>query len=179
MRDMRRRTASALDEVVVTAKSLEDDLPQQLSNTVRASIPSRRRGFRTAATWMLPAHWSLGPGLYISPRNGLRLVQISLRLKNSRCSVLVDGIRINNRLYAGTTPRYAAAGMIERIEVLNGVKRCSTERRRWPARSISSPRLFRPPDGAVSVGYDTNHAQQYNGYYATVSATTISCVRDP
>jgi outer membrane cobalamin receptor len=118
------QTAPSLEEIVVTAKSLEDELPQQLSKygtrvDVISAAEIKNGGYLDVAG----ALEALSPGLYISPQNGpFDYVQISLQgSRTTDVLWLVDGIRINNRLYAGTTPLDTLpAGLIERIEVLNG-----------------------------------------------------------
>jgi outer membrane cobalamin receptor len=112
---------------------------------------------------------ALSPGLYISPQNGpFDYVQISLQgSRTTDVLWLVDGIRINNRLYAGTTPLDTLpAGLIERIEVLNGGQALFYGTQAVAgAINIVTKGFSDHPDGAVSIGYDTNQAQQYNGYY--------------
>jgi outer membrane cobalamin receptor len=164
------QSASALDEVVVMAKSLEDELPQQLSHygtrvdTITAA-EIKNGGYLDVAG----ALEALSPGLYISPRNGpFDYVQISLQgSRTTDVLWLVDGIRINNRLYAGTTPLDTLpAGLIERIEVLDGGQALFYGTQAVAgAINIVSKGFSDHPDGAVSLGYDTNQAQQYNGYY--------------
>jgi outer membrane cobalamin receptor len=118
------QSASSLDEIVVTAKSLEEELPQQLSQygthvDVITSAQIQNGGYIDVAS----ALEALAPGLYISSQNGpFDYVQISLQGSRTEDVLwLVDGIRINNRLYAGTTPLDTIpAGMIERVEVLDG-----------------------------------------------------------
>jgi outer membrane cobalamin receptor len=163
-------TTSGLDEVVVTAKSLEDDLPQQLSRYgTRVDTISAARIQNGGYLDVAGALEALSPGLYISPRNGpFDYVQISLQgSRTSDVLWLVDGIRINNRLYAGTTPLDTLpAGMIDRIEVLNGGQALFYGTQAVAgAINIVTKGFSDHPDGAVSVGYDTNRAQQYNGYY--------------
>jgi vitamin B12 transporter len=163
-------TTSGLDEVVVTAKSLEDDLPQQLSRYgTRVDTISAAKIQKGGYLDVAGALEALSPGLYISPRNGpFDYVQISLQgSRTSDVLWLVDGIRINNRLYAGTTPLDTLpAGMIDRIEVLNGGQALFYGTQAVAgAINIVTKGFSDHPDGAVSVGYDTNRAQQYNGYY--------------
>jgi outer membrane cobalamin receptor len=164
------QTDASLDEVVVTAKSLEQDLPQQLSrygtrvDTISAA-KIKNGGYLDVAG----ALEALSPGLYISPSNGpFDYVQISLQgSRTTDVLWLVDGIRINNRLYAGTTPLDTLpAGLVERIEVLNGGQALFYGTQAVAgAINIVTKGFSDHPDGAVSVGYDTNQAQQYNGYY--------------
>jgi outer membrane cobalamin receptor len=160
----------SLDEIVVTAKSLEDELPQQLSHygtrvDVIFAADIKNGGYLDVAG----ALEALSPGLYISPQNGpFDYVQISLQgSRTTDVLWLVDGIRINNRLYAGTTPLDTLpSGLIERIEVLNGGQALFYGTQAVAgAINIVTKGFSDHPDGAVSVGYDTNQAQQYNGYY--------------
>src|SRR3979409_705587 len=114
-------STAAIDEEVVTAKSLEDELPQQLSKYgTRVDTISAARIQNGGYLDVAGALEALGPGLYISPRNG-PFDYVPTSLQGSRTADvlwLVDGIRINNRLYAGTTPLDTLpAGMIDRIEV--------------------------------------------------------------
>jgi outer membrane cobalamin receptor len=163
-------TASSLDEVVVTAKSLEDELPQQLAHygsrldTISAA-QIQNGGYLDVAG----ALEALAPGLYISPRSGpFDYVQISLQGSRTPDVLwLVDGIRINNRLYAGTTPLDTLpASMIERIEVLNGGQALFYGTQAVAGAVNIVTRAFSDhPGGAISIGDDTNHAAQINGYY--------------
>jgi outer membrane cobalamin receptor len=164
------QTAPSLEEIVVTAKSLEDELPQQLSKygtrvDVISAAEIKNGGYLDVAG----ALEALSPGLYISPQNGpFDYVQISLQgSRTTDVLWLVDGIRINNRLYAGTTPLDTLpAGLIERIEVLNGGQALFYGTQAVAgAINIVTKGFSDHPDGAVSIGYDTNQAQQYNGYF--------------
>jgi outer membrane cobalamin receptor len=163
-------TNPSLDEVVVTAKSLEAELPQQLSQYgVRVDTISAAQIKNGGYLDVAGALEALTPGLYISPRNGpFDYVQISLQgSRTTDVLWLVDGIRINNRLYAGTTPLDTLpAGLIERIEVLDGGQALFYGTQAVAgAINIVTKGFSDHPDGAISVGYDTNQAQQYNGYY--------------
>jgi outer membrane cobalamin receptor len=163
-------STASLDEVVVTAKSLEDELPQQLSQYgTRVDTISAAKIQNGGYLDVAGALEALAPGLYISPRNGpFDYVQISLQgSRTTDVLWLVDGIRINNRLYAGTTPLDTLpAGMIDRIEVLNGGQALFYGTQAVAgAINIVTKGFSAHPDGAVSVGYDTNQAQQYSGFY--------------
>jgi vitamin B12 transporter len=145
-------------------------LPQQLSQYgVRVDSISSAKIQNGGYLDVAGALEALSPGLYISPRNGpFDYVQISLQgSRTTDVLWLVDGIRINNRLYAGTTPLDTLpASMIERIEVLNGGQALFYGTQAVAgAINIVTKGFSAHPDGALSVGYDTNQAQQYNGYY--------------
>jgi vitamin B12 transporter len=117
-------SAGELDTVSVTARKLEETLPEQLArlgarlDTV--TDDEIKLGGYVDISEALDARV---PGLFILSKNGpFDYVDISL-LGSRTADVLwlVDGVRINNRLYAGTTPLDTLpAAMVERIEVLEG-----------------------------------------------------------
>jgi vitamin B12 transporter len=116
--------AGEVEELVVRSARLEETLPQELSRygsdlevitaaTVRDNIyidVSQALQMQT-------------PGLFLSPRNG-PFSYADISLQGSRTGDvlwLVDGVRINNRLYTSTSPADTLpASMVERIEVLKG-----------------------------------------------------------
>lgn len=115
--------APAVDEVVVTAR-LEETLPQDLARygadlSVIDAATLRDNVYLDVAQ----ALQMQTPGLFLSPRNG-PFSYVDLALQGSRTGDvlwLVDGVRINNRLYAATSPADTLpASMVERIEVLKG-----------------------------------------------------------
>ncbi|MFV0623205.1 TonB-dependent receptor plug domain-containing protein [Sphingomonas sp. ac-8] len=111
------------DDIVVVGQSLEETLPQELSRygsdleTVTAE-QVRDRGSVDVATALQAV-----PGLYVMPGSG-PFSYVDVALQGSRTQDVlwtVDGIRINNRLYGGTSPNDTLpASMIERVEVLKG-----------------------------------------------------------
>ena len=116
--------APAVSEVQVTARTLETTLPEKLAETgVKVDvIPSqaiRNGGYVDVATSLQ----MLAPSLFVLPKNG-PFDYVDLSLLGSRTEDLlwmVDGVRINNRLYAGTTPLDTMpAGMVDRLEILDG-----------------------------------------------------------
>jgi outer membrane cobalamin receptor len=161
---------SSLEEVVVTAKSLEDQLPQQIAqyganlNTITA-LQIQNGGYLDVAQ----ALEALSPGLFISPKNGpFDYVQISMQGSRTEDVLwLVDGVRINNRLYAGTTPLDSIpASMIERIEVLDGGQTLFYGTQAVAgAVNIVTKAFSQHPGGEFSVGADTNGGKAFNGFY--------------
>ncbi len=164
------QSASPLDEVVVTAKSLEEELPQQLSqygthlDTISAA-KIQNGGYIDVAG----ALEALAPGLYITSKNGpFDYVQISLQGSRTPDVLwLVDGVRINNRLYAGTTPLDTIpASMIERIEVLDGGQALFYGTQAVAgAINIVTKSFSDHPGGAFSLGADTNGGRELTGYF--------------
>ena len=114
----------AIEEVYVTGQYIEETLPQQLATS------GHRLEMITADTIELGAYIDMSqtlqmevPGLYIAPKSGA-YDYVDCSLQGSRCADilwLVDGVRINNRLYANTSPLDTIpAHMVERVEVLYG-----------------------------------------------------------
>ena len=115
---------TTLEAVTVTAKRLEETLPQQLAaygtrvDTISAEEIKNGAFIDVAETLQ-----ALAPGLSISSKNGpFDYVDISLLGSRTEDVLwLVDGVRINNRLYSGTTPLDTIpAAVAERVEVMEG-----------------------------------------------------------
>lgn len=116
--------ASELEEVQVTARSIEDTIPLKLAQygnrvEVLEHEDIELRGYTEVAQ----ALQMMVPGLHVRPKNGA-FDYIDVSLQGSRREEilwLIDGVRINNRLYNGTSPLDTIpTHMIERIEVLKG-----------------------------------------------------------
>jgi len=113
-----------VDELVVTGARLDETLPQELSRygsdleTIGAETVRRNAYVDVSQALQMQT-----PGLFISPRNG-PFSYVDISLQGSRTGDvlwLVDGVRINNRLYTSTSPADTLpASMVERIEVLKG-----------------------------------------------------------
>ena len=118
-----RAEAPDVEELVVTAR-LDETLPQDLArygadlSAVDAAVIRDNAYLDVSQALQMQT-----PGLFVSPRNG-PFSYVDLALQGSRTGDvlwLVDGVRINNRLYASTSPADTLpASMIERIEVLKG-----------------------------------------------------------
>jgi vitamin B12 transporter len=113
--------AEAAGDIIVNG--LEQTLPQELSRYGSdIATVSEEQVKNTGAVDVAEALEAV-PGLYIKPGNGpFSYVDVSLQGSRTQ-DVLwtVDGIRINNRLYGGTSPNDTLpASMIERIDVLKG-----------------------------------------------------------
>ena len=98
--------AGVPEQVLVTGR-LEENLPARLAqlgtrvDTV-TSVEIQNGGYIDAAQSLQ----TLVPGLYIAPKNG-PFDYVDISFQGSRTEDVlwtVDGVRINNRLYGGTTP---------------------------------------------------------------------------
>ena len=113
-----------VEEVVVRGDRIEETIPldlQQFGNRVEVITADDLRlgGFNDVAQSLQMKV----PGLYLAPKNGA-FDYVGCSLQGSRCQDilwLIDGVRINNRLYNSTSPLDTVpAHMVERIEVLYG-----------------------------------------------------------
>ena len=159
---------SQVSEVVVTGK-LEEELPTQLAKQgVRVDVVDAATIKNGQYVDVAQALQTTVPGLYIAPKNGpFDYVRISLQgSRTSDVLWLVDGVRINNRLYAGTTPLDTLpASMVERIEVVEGPQALfyGTQSVAGAINIVTkdfSDRL----DGAVTGGGDTNSSYHFDGF---------------
>jgi vitamin B12 transporter len=112
------------ERVVVAAPKLEEELPQEIERSgVRVQTITSAQIEGGGYHDVSQALQALVPGLYLIPRGG-PFDYVSASFQGSRTNEilwLVDGVRISNRLYNGTTPLDTLpAHMVERIEVLEG-----------------------------------------------------------
>jgi outer membrane cobalamin receptor len=158
------------EEVLVLGRRLEETIPldlQQFGNRVE---------FLTADELALGGFNDLSqslqmkiPGLYVAPKNG-PFDYMNCSLQGSRCEDilwLVDGVRINNRLYNTTAPLDTIpAHAIERVEVLYGGQGIF-----YGTQSVAGvvnvvTRSFSgDPTGGVSLGFDRFSGRHVNGDY--------------
>lgn len=158
------------EEIIVTAPRLEQNLPQILVSrggrvdTITAEAIQLRGYVDIAQTLQ-----GLAPGLYLSPKNG-PFDYVDASFQGSRTSDilwLVDGVRINNRLYAGTTPLDTLpAAMVERIELLEGGQALFYGTQGVAgAINVVTKAFTDNPNGAVTLGGDTNGSGHADGFF--------------
>lgn len=116
--------ATPLSPVVVSAPSIDDTLPAQLARygtgVRQVSAERIQNGGYVDVAQSLEV---TVPGLYVSPKNGpFDYVTVSLQGSRTQDVLwLLDGVRLNNRLYGGTTPLDTfPASIVDRLEVLEG-----------------------------------------------------------
>ncbi len=158
-----------LVEVIVTARSLEVSTPMALSAfgydvEFLSATQIRESGFVDASQ----ALQFLVPGVYLSTQMGA-FSYINLALQGSRTSDVlwtVDGVRINNRLYNGTSPADTLpSSMIERMEVLKGGQGVLYGTQAAAGVINVVTRAFSEEfGGEASVGGDSNEGIHANGY---------------
>jgi vitamin B12 transporter len=159
-----------LEEVTVTATSLEDTVPQQLARygtrveSLSADVIDKG-GFYDVSQ----ALQQLAQGIYVAPLAGaFDYVQLSFQGSRTGDALwLIDGVRINNRLYNTTTPiDTIPSHMLERIEMLEGGQGLFFGTQSVAgAINMVTKSFSQERDARVGVGLDTNDGQHVNGYY--------------
>ncbi|MXO60296.1 TonB-dependent receptor [Altererythrobacter salegens] len=155
--------------IVVLGQKLEETTPEELEQYgSRLEIVEGKAIDQAGFDDTGQALQMLVPGLYVSPKNGA-FDYVNVSLLGSRTSEVlftVDGVRMGNRLYTGTTPLDTLpSSMIERIEVLKGGQGLyyGTQAVGGIVNVITKG-FTRDFDGSVEAGYDTNDGYHANGY---------------
>lgn len=161
--------AQPVESVVITAPTLEDTVPQELAKTgVRVdaitSQAIRNGGYVDVAQSLQ----QLAPGLFILPKSGpFDYVDISLQGGRTEDVLwLVDGVRINNRLYASTTPLDTLpSSIVDHIDVLEGGQALfyGTSATAGAVDIVTRP-FTDTLAGLVSIAGDTNSERHIDGY---------------
>lgn len=162
--------AAEIEEMVITGARIEESIPQDLSRygsrvEVITAEEIARHGFIDVTQTLQ----MLVPGLHIRPKNGqFDYFDASLQgSRNEDILWLIDGVRITNRLYNGTSPLDTIpAHMIERIEVLKGGQGIfyGTQSVGGVVNVITKS-FQETSDGAVGVGLSSNNGYKLNAYY--------------
>jgi vitamin B12 transporter len=158
-----------LEPVTVTAKRLEETLPQQLAeygtrvDTITAE-EIKNGGYIDIAETLQ----ALTPGLSIVSKNG-PFDYVDISLQGSRTGDvlwLVDGVRVNNRLYHGTTPLDTLpSAIVERIEVMEGGEALFYGTQAVAgAVNIVTKSFSAKPEGQFTVGADTLNGRHIDGF---------------
>jgi outer membrane cobalamin receptor len=156
-------------EVIVTARSLETTTPLELSKlgfdvNFISGEQVKRQGFVDVGQ----ALEMLVPGAFVASQAGA-FSYVNLSLQGSRTGDVlwtVDGVRVNNRLYNGTSPADTLpSSMIERMEVLKGSHGLlyGTQAAAGVINVVTKA-FSDTPDGAVSLGADSRDGMHINGY---------------
>ncbi len=161
--------ATTVDTLIVATGSLEQTLPNDLSRygndivVVNADTIRDRAYVDTNDALRMEI-----PGLYLVPYAG-PFSYSNLTLQGSRAGEvlwLVDGVRINNRLYNGTSPSDTLpTNMIERIEVLKGGQSLFYGTNATAGVINIVTRGFSSKSGGeLTGGLDTNQGYHVSGY---------------
>jgi outer membrane cobalamin receptor len=163
--------AASLEEVVISGHQLEQSLPQQLEQYgSRLDVISDQSIRNSAYLDASQALQSLAPGLFIQSKNGpFDYADISLLGSRTQDVLwLIDGVRINNRLYGTTPPTDTLpAGIIDHIEVLEGGQALfyGTSAIAGAINIVTHP-FTDTPRANVSVGADTHWGRHLDGSFS-------------
>lgn len=167
-----RTISPGLEEVIVTGRSLESTLPLELSRygadlEILTEDQIRGHGFVDVGQ----ALEMLVPGMHMTTQAGA-FSYVDVQLQGSRSTDVlwtIDGIRINNRLYNGTSPADTLPStMIERTEVLKGGHGLMYGTQAIAGVINVVTRSFSDePDGAVMLGMGSDGLRRLNGYGRT------------
>lgn len=164
--------AGDVDEVTISAKRLEETLPQQLAKFgTRVSTMTRDQVDNGAYVDVAQSLQALAPGLYIQPKNG-PFDYADISLLGSRTGDvlwLLDGVRLNNRLYNGTPPvDTLPANLISRLEVLEGGQALfyGTDSVAGAVNIVTQP-FSDTPKGSFGLAADTNDSTHVDGTFTT------------
>lgn len=161
-----------VEEILVSSPRLEETIPQDLSRYGnRVEIITAQEIAELGFVDITQTLQMLVPGLHISPKNGpFDYFDASLQgSRNFEILWLIDGVRITNRLYNGTSPLDTVpAHMVERIEVLKGGQGIFYGTQSvGGVINIVTKAFTDDADGAVSTGANTNDGFNVNGYFRT------------
>jgi outer membrane cobalamin receptor len=165
-------SSDQLEEVVVTGHSLEEALPEELARYgTRVDTISGEQIQNAGHVDVAQSLEALAPGLYLSPKNGpFDYVNVSLQGSRTQDVLwLLDGIRLNNRLYGGTTPLDTfPASLVERLELLEGPQELFYGTQGVAgAVNIVSKAFSNQPDGGLALGADTDGGRHLDAYFRT------------
>jgi outer membrane cobalamin receptor len=156
------------ETIVVVGQTIEETLPQELerygSDLEVVTSDEVRDLVLVDAGQALQMRV---PGLFLAPRGG-PFSYLDISLQGSRTQdmlFLVDGVRVNNRLYSTTVTDTLPAAMIERIEVLKGGQSLFYGTQAAAGVINVVTRGYTDElDGRVTVGLDTNEGHHADAY---------------
>jgi outer membrane cobalamin receptor len=161
----------SLEEVQISSNRLEETLPQSIEQYgTRVDTITREDYANLAFVDVAEGLQALVPTLFVLPKNGpFDYADISLLgSRSSDVLWLVDGVRVNNRLYGGTLPiDTLPAAMVERVETLDGGQALFYGTSAVAgAINVVTKSFTDSPDGSLTFGTDTDGARRLNGYFS-------------
>jgi len=165
--------ASTQAQVVeVKGRKLEESLPKELAKYgTRVETITSEQVQNSGQPDVAQSLERLAPGLFIRPKNGpFDYVDVSFQGSRTQDVLwLLDGVRLNNRLYGGTTPLDTfPSAIVERLEILEGPQGLFFGTQGVAgAINIVTKAFSNRPDGAVSLGADTNGGRHLDTYFRT------------
>ena len=163
--------AAEIQEITVVSGHLEETIPMDLSRYGnRVEIVTSNQITQQGYTDLGQTLQMLVPGLHLTQKNGaFDYFDASLQgSRNSEILFLIDGVRVTNRLYNGTSPDTIPVHMIERIEVLKGGQGIFYGTQSvGGVVNIVTKSFSNDSDGAIGTGINSNDGHNVNAYYRT------------
>jgi len=156
------------DVVVIVGQTIEETLPQELAKYGSVVETMTSEEIREAGYTDVPNALQMQtPGVFVAPRGG-PFSYLDISLQGSRTQdmlFLVDGVRINNRLYPGTITDTLPSSMVERVEVLKGGQSLFYGTNAAAGVINVVTRGYTDAfDGMVSAGVDSNDGYHVDGF---------------
>ena len=167
--DVVLQIAGVVETLIVAAPRLEEELPQQIERSgVRVQTITGAQLENGGYYDVAQALQSLVPGLFLSPQSG-PFDYVASSLQGSRGNEilwLVDGVRISNRLYNGTSPLDTIpAHMVERVEILEGGQGLFYGTQAvGGVINVVTKSFSQNADGRVQGGFDSNDGKHLNAF---------------
>jgi vitamin B12 transporter len=163
--------AAEPEEIVVLGRQIEQSVPQQLAEFgTKMDTLSRADVINGAYVDVTQVLEAKTPGLFMLPKNGpFDYSDISmLGGRTDDVLWLVDGVRINNRLYSGTPPLDTIPGaMVERVESLQGGQALFYGTAAIAgAVNVVTKSFTDDLDASLNLATDTNSSNHVDGYYS-------------
>ena len=161
-------SSTEVDELLIVTRSLEQTVPLELSRQGHDLVLVDEETIRNKSYPDVSSALQMEvPGLYLAQQAG-PFSYAYLSLQGGRAQDVlwtIDGIRINNRLYAGTLPTDTLpASMIERIEVLKGGEGLFYGTQAVAgAVNVVTKGFAERFGGSVTIGGDTNDSVHLDG----------------
>jgi len=155
------------EEEIIVLSTLEETIPIQLAKYGnRIEVITAQQIELAGFNDLSQSLQMLVPGLYVAPKNGA-FDYMNCSLQGSRCQDilwLIDGVRINNRLYNSTSPLDTIPShMVERVEVLYGGQGIF-----YGTQSVGgvinvvTKAFTQETEGNISAGFDGNDGTHFN-----------------
>jgi outer membrane cobalamin receptor len=167
---VRAGSGDDIEPVVISATRLEEQVPSIIENQgVRVDSITAEQIANGGFVDISQTLKMLSPGLFVESKTG-PFDYVNASLLGSRTEDvlwLLDGVRLNNRLYAGTTPLDTVpSSMVDSVHVLEGGQALfyGTQAAAG-AVDVVTKQFSDTPDGAVSAGGDTNTSAHADGYF--------------
>ena len=172
--DVVLQISGVAETIAVQGAKLEEELPQQVERAGSRIQTITSEQIENGGYYDVgQALQVLVPGLFLTPKAG-PFDYVAASLQGSRTNEilwLVDGVRISNRLYNGTTPiDTLPAHMIERIEVIEGGQGLFYGTQAVAgAINVVTKSFTDASNGTLQAAFDTNEGRHASAFARTAA----------